>query len=480
MQDKIEFVLDGEIQQIAFSDQLGPTTTVLNFLRSNPIHKGVKEGCAEGDCGACTVVLGELNPSGKISYKAVDSCLIFLPMLQGKQLITIENLAKQTNGNIELHPVQKAMVDCNGSQCGFCTPGFTMSMFALYKSENEPSREVIEDTLTGNLCRCTGYEPIIQATKDSCVHNGDDHFTTDEAVIIGLLNEIARREQKQITTATQKYYQPTTKSEALQLRYRNPEALLVNGGTDIALRVTKRNEVLKEIIDLSNVGDLKKCAVTGYTVKFGAGMSLEAVKDVALEELPALHEALAVFGSKQIRSLATLGGNLGSASPIGDTLPILMAYNAEIKVQNLSGDRKINMNDFVLDYRKTALKRDELISSVIVPKPDEQTKIRFYKVSKRKDLDISTVSAGFSVKLDSGIVYSITLAYGGMAALTKRANNAEDFLIGKAWTRENIEEAMELIAHEFTPISDARSGADFRKLAAKNLLMKFWLETTEK
>lgn len=480
MQQTISFVLDGEIQTLDFNDQFGPTTTVLNFLRKSATHKGVKEGCAEGDCGACTVVIGELNHEQKISYKAMDSCLVFLPMIHGKQLITVENLKQQKGTTEILHPVQQEMVDCNGSQCGYCTPGIIMSMFALYKSENKPTKETIEDALTGNLCRCTGYKPIIEATAKACINNGEDHFVQNEKQIINLLLQIKKESNSVfISTEHQTYFQPKTKEEALKLRNKLLNSTLISGATDVALRVTKRHETIVEILDLSNIDELKKCTRTDFVIKFGAGMSLEDVKQISKNELPALHETLAVFGSKQIRTLATFGGNLGSGSPIGDTLPILMAYDAEIKLQSVDGDRLINMNHFILGYRQTERKPNEIITSVIINKPAANTKVKFYKVSKRKDLDISTVSAGFSVSLNkNNKVDTIILAYGGMAATTKRATEAEVFLTANEWTRENIEQAMEMVQKAFAPISDARSGAEFRSIAAKNLLLKFWDETS--
>ena len=312
MQQTISFVLDGKIQTLEFNEQFSPTTTVLNYLRKSATHKGVKEGCAEGDCGACTLVIGELNNEQRITYKAMDSCLVFLPMIHGKQLITVENLKQQQGNKDILHPVQQEMVDCNGSQCGYCTPGIIMSMFALYKNENNPSKEIIEDSLTGNLCRCTGYKPIIDATAKACVNNGADHFVQDEKHMVQLLQQIKNStDSVLINTSTQQYFQPKTKAEVFELRNRMPNSVLISGATDVALRVTKRHEVLSEIIDLSNVEELKKCTRTDYLIKFGAGMSLEEVKQIAKTELPALHETLAVFGSKQIRTLATFGGNFG-------------------------------------------------------------------------------------------------------------------------------------------------------------------------
>ncbi len=478
MHQILSFVLDGKIQNITFSEHFSPTTTVLNYLRSGNEHRGVKEGCAEGDCGACTVVIAELDVNNKLSYQAWDSCLVFLPMIHGKQLITIENLKQVKDGQSILHPVQETMVSCNGSQCGYCTPGIVMSLFSLYKSEDKPSTLRIEDVLTGNLCRCTGYKPILEAAAKACVHGGKDQFNNEEAEIISMLLEIRKNtESLSVENKTQKYHQPLSKAEALKLRKQKPGAVLISGATDIALRVTKKHEHLSDVIDLSHVQEFKKSGGDVNTIYLGAGLSLEAVKTLVKQTLPALYETLVVFGSKQIRSLATLGGNLGSASPIGDTLPTLMAYDASVILESEEGVREINMNRFVLGYRKTELRSDELITGVHIPKHEPDKIVKFYKVSKRKDLDISTVSACFSLKLQGSTVKEIRMAYGGMAAVTKRVETAENFLTGKTWSREMVEQAMDLIGKEFTPISDARSGAAFRSMAAKNLLLKFWSET---
>ena len=469
----ISFILDGQLKNIDFSLQSGyhPTTTVLNFLRSLPNHKGVKEGCAEGDCGACTVVLGELN-NGSIAYSSVDSCLVFLPMLQGKQVITVENLGSSQ----AMHPVQEAMVKTDGSQCGFCTPGIVMSIFELYKNKNNPSREDIDDGLTGNLCRCTGYRSIVEAAAISCVKNGRDQFSKMEANTVQLLKKI-KRGSKHLQTVKQDYFIPATLDEAIALKKKHPEALLIGGATDLALRVTKNNELLPCIIDLGQITALKKVRKAKTQLIFGSGVSLETIKNVCYDHYPALNKMLAVFGSKQIRNLATLGGNLGSASPIGDIPPVLMAYNATITLAGTKGKRKVPLYDFITGYRATVLKSDEIIQEISLPVPNKATRVSSYKISKRKDLDISTVSGGFRLEVSKGNkIHDIRLNYGGMAAMTKNAANAEDFLIGKEWTRENVEKAMEIMEGDFTPISDARSGDKARMIMAKNLLMKFWTE----
>ncbi len=475
---KISFVLDGKVETIDFSGNmsLSPTTTVLEYLRLLPNHKGVKEGCAEGDCGACTVVLGELGQDNSIRYTAVDSCLIFLPKLHRKQLVTVENLKDPSD---ELHPVQIALAQTGGSQCGFCTPGFVMSLFSLYKNADHPGRPEIDDALTGNLCRCTGYRPIIEAASRACVGKGIDHFNRDEPGIVKLLNSIPAGSLG-FETGRQRYFKPSTLQEALSLMASFPNATVLCGGTDVALRVTKRHELIGEIVDLSDVGEIKQIAKTANNLVIGAGVTLNDAMPFLEKDFPALNAMLNVFASRQIRNVATFGGNLGTASPIGDTLPVLMAYGAAVTLAHRGGTREVPLDNYFVGYRKTARRPDELITSISIPNVRKGSLIRSYKVSKRKDLDISTLSGGFKLVLNEDcIVKDLVLAYGGMAAITKRAFAAERFLIGKKWTREAVERAMPLIDNDFTPIADARSSAEFRRVAARNLLLKFWWESAQ-
>lgn len=473
----IRFLLNDKLIELDFSASSGlkPSTTVLNYLRSLPFYKGVKEGCAEGDCGACTVVIAE-SQQDQLVYKTIDSCLVFLPMLHGKQLITVEHLA----GEGKLHPVQQAMVDENGSQCGYCTPGIVMSLFGLYKNRQNPTRDAIQDALTGNLCRCTGYRPIVDAAVVACNTENADKFELQSSEIVARLNEINR----DITplflfNAQQKYYKPLTLTDALAFRKLHPLAVIVSGATDIALLQTKKKKLLPEMLDISAIGELRYFREEEHTYTIGAGLEIESLRQHSIGRLSAMQQMLGIFGSLQIRNLATLGGNIAAASPIGDTLPLLFAYHAQLRLQSAGGERLCAIEDFITGYRKTDLRQDEIIVEIIIPRPLPGYCIKSYKVSRRKDLDISTVSAGFSLLSRNGIVREVVLAFGGMAAQTRRAVKTENYLLGKPWTQATVGKAMEMLSQEFTPISDARSGAEYRNLVARNLLMKFYLESLE-
>ncbi|NOU48561.1 MAG: xanthine dehydrogenase small subunit [Bacteroidales bacterium] len=471
----IQFILDNEIYTIDWSKvDFLPSTTVLQFLRAIPGHTGTKEGCAEGDCGACTIVLAELTQDNKLTYKAIDSCLLFLPALHGKQLITIENLATKTPTATLLHPVQQAIVETNASQCGYCTPGIAMSVFGMYKTLKIPDTKNIIDSLSGNLCRCTGYGSIIEAAKMACNTIKPDHFSGIEPTIIETLKEINRSTDAiELSHKHQLYLLPKTLKQALELRGKYPQATIVNGSTDIAVRQNKTSEFHHQILDISSVTEIKQIITTNNYFQIGAGCSIEDFKKFVQQNFHEFSPITDHFASLQIRNVATVGGNICNASPIGDLIPMLIVLKAQVKTASTVNSRMINIEDFITGYRSIDLHNKELVTDIIIPKRDNDSYYFSEKVSTRRDLDISTLSIATIIKLSKeGTVDDIILVYGGLAATVKRAKSCETFLLGKQFTLSTISETINLITNDFTPISDARSTTEYRLETAGNLLLK--------
>ncbi len=466
----LRFVLNNRIISIDFSKvDFIPSTTVLNYLRSLPGYRGTKEGCAEGDCGACTVVLGDIEDN-QMKYRAVDSCLLFLPAIHGKQLITVENLAVRNGSEIKLHPVQQAMVDNYGSQCGFCTPGIVMTMFALYKSNIEITKRNITMTLAGNLCRCTGYDSIYKAALQACKNRVHDHFDANEPEVMKMLLEIQSGKQHlDILTNRQQYLLPSNLHEALHDRAAHHEAHVINGATDTAIHQNKTHEFHPVILDLSAVNELKNIHSGKDGIYVGAGVNLETFRHFAEENLPVLLPMLDVFASWQIRNVASIGGNLVTSSPIGDLIPLFIALKARLELVSKESSRWVEIEEFITGYRKNCLNIDELLKGVFIPAVESGVIFKTEKISTRRDLDISTLSLALRLKKnEAGSVEEIILAYGGMADRPKRAKLTEIFLKGKTLNVAVTEQAGDWIEKDFTPISDARAGAAYRTMAAKN------------
>ncbi|WP_245555182.1 xanthine dehydrogenase small subunit [Hahella ganghwensis] len=452
-------------------EHVDPNTTVLHYLRNDLNRCGTKEGCASGDCGACTVVVGELE-KGSVKYKSINACITFLPSLHGKQLITVEDL-KQDD---QLHPAQQTMVDCHGSQCGFCTPGFVMSLYALNKNHPSPTKDTAMEALSGNLCRCTGYRPIVDAALNMGNYPCDQNTDT---IATELLQTINRQDSTFLSNQSSQYFAPTSADELAQLLIDYPDARLLAGGTDLALEVTQFHRDLSTIIYVGNVSELKTIRETDSSLIIGSAVTYNECVHRLEKEYPELGEMIERLGSLQIRNQGTIGGNIGNASPIGDMPPVLIALDATMTLRRGHNTRTIKVADYFHDYKVTDLKANEFIQSIEIPKAKPGYQLKIYKISKRIDDDISAVLAAFYLHVEGPQVKSFTAAFGGMAAIPKRARHCEAALMGHPWTESSIESAMQALMLDFKPLSDVRASAEYRMDVAKNLLMKSFLEINQ-
>lgn len=466
----IQFYFRGRVHSVVPDS---PTRTVLSYLREVLHQTGTKEGCAEGDCGACTVVVGELADGG-LKLSSVNACIQFLPSLDGKALFTVEDLAPVGK---PLHPVQQAMVDCHGSQCGFCTPGFVMSLWGMYQNQETcPPAAQVEDCLSGNLCRCTGYRPIMDAAQAAYQHPRE---ALDTGPVIAALTTLAARDSWAQDTGSQQAFAPQTRDELNQLKSAHPDARLVAGSTDVGLWVTKQLRTLEKVIFLNGVDELKTLRHEPGWLEIGAGVTLEAAFQ-ALASLDDAWEGLRRrFASLPVRHAGTLGGNVANGSPIGDSMPALIAAGAQVVLSGSRGDRVMPLEDLYLAYQKTAMQPDEYVRAVRVPQPDPASKhyFRIYKISKRFDQDISAVCAGIAITVEAGVIIAARLAFGGMAATPKRALHTEQALQGQPWSADSLTLAAQQLAHDFAPMADVRASAAYRRTVAASLLTRFWLET---
>ncbi|MBL8916026.1 MAG: xanthine dehydrogenase small subunit [Archangium sp.] len=467
--EHLRFNLNGDwVEERAVS----PTTTLLRYLRDRLNMTGTKEGCAEGDCGACTVAIAELNQNGEPTWRAVNSCLVLLPMVQGKHVVTVEAL-KQGE---QYHPAQVAMAKALGSQCGYCTPGIVMSMFeATYRTDLDAPWK-LDDQLCGNLCRCTGYRPIrdaAQAIAGSCPADSFKKVLPD-----------AKPQSMELRFAHggQRFATPSTLAQLWDELDAHPDARFVGGGTDLSLEVTKKFAVIPKLISLEGVESLRKIeTLPDGSFRIGAGATITDLEDFSVTRLPSVHRMVRYFGARQIKHRGTVGGNLCNASPIGDLPPALISVGATAVIAGRAGERRMPLEQFFVGYRKTALGPKEILAAVEVPAVPESARAISYKVSKRRELDISTVSAALYVDTDAkGVVTVARLAFGGMAATPKRASGAEKALVGQPWNEANVAAAAKLIGSDFTPMSDHRGSAGYRALVAANLLRGFFDETSEK
>ena len=473
----IRFVFRGRPVEVGAADA---TRSVLQWLREDARACGSKEGCAEGDCGACTVIVAELEEdvpepsravrSEGLALRPVNACIRFLPTLHGKALLTVEDLA----AGDELHPAQRALVEHHGSQCGFCTPGFAVSLAVCHERHalagTAPTRDELANELAGNLCRCTGYRPILDAGLAMNALPGP------RLGLSGIAEQL-RALQGSAAPAVEGFSAPRTLAELAAEREAHPEATLLAGATDIGLWVNKQMRRLPRLIHLGEVKELRTLAEVDGQLRIGAAVTLEDGWAALVQRWPALAEMHRRFAGPPVRHAGTLVGNLANGSPIGDTAPVLIALDATLSLRRGEVTRELPLEQFYVDYMKNRLEPGEFVEAVAVPLPESGWQVQAHKLSKRFDCDISAVSAGFALRLEGERVAEARLAFGGMAAIVKRATAAEAALVGQPWSEATLRHAQAALDTDFTPLTDFRASAAYRRQAAAALLKRLWLST---
>jgi xanthine dehydrogenase small subunit len=468
----VKFLLN---QSVNVVNQIDPNTTVLEYLREHLYRTGTKEGCASGDCGACTVVITQVEDN-KLVYRSANACITTVGSLHGKQLITVEDLKYPD----KLHSIQQAMVEHHGSQCGFCTPGFVMSLFALGKNNTTPNKHKIIESLGGNLCRCTGYRPIIDAAEKGLKYSSKDQFTDSEDWVIEQLNAINNDwPEGRLCHLDKQFFSPRSSDELADLLIEHPEAKLVAGGTDLCLEFTQFLQDTKILIHTGRALDMAHITLTDDNLELGASVTYSQAADHLVALYPDVKELIERLGSLQIRNQATIAGNIGNASPIGDMPPVLIVLGAELVLRKGKETRTVKVENYFLNYKTTILKPSEFIEKIIIPRPKPDTQFKVYKISKRLEDDISATCGAFNLRLHNGIVSDVAIAFGGMAEIPKRASHCEQALLNQAWNSQTVERAIDQMTQDFSPISDFRASAEYRLSVSQNMLRRLLLETQQ-
>jgi xanthine dehydrogenase small subunit len=467
----IRLVRHGELVSLI---NVPPERTLLEILREDLGATGTKEGCGEGDCGACTVVVAEAQ-DGRLQYRAINSCIRLAHSVDGMALWTVEDLAGDDG---TLHPAQEAMVQAHASQCGFCTPGFVMSLFGMYQNHvcrgKAVTRELAQEELSGNLCRCTGYRPILDAAQQM---SQLPRVEVDEQAILEKLEGLASRHSEAGASGNASYLTPSTLDELLRLRARHPRAQIVAGCTDVGLWVTKMHMQYEQVLDVTQVRELRRIEDYEHHIAIGAGATLTEAFAALVAQRPQLKTFANRFAGLPVRNSGTLGGNVANGSPIGDTMPLLIALGAHVVLLSVRGHRQMPLEQFYSGYRKNVLAPDEVVGWIKVPRPVDGEFLRAYKVSKRYDDDISAVCLVIAMHLRDGVINRVGIGAGGVAATPARAVQTEAALRGQPWTLETVQQATAALRSEFQPISDMRASADYRLEVLGNLMQRFWLES---
>jgi len=468
MRDYLILHLNGIRREIRGSNAF---LTLAQHLRHEERITGTKIVCEEGDCGACTVLVGRPE-DGRMRYRPVNSCIQFLLQLDGAHVVTVEGLARRG-----LSAVQDSMVACHGAQCGYCTPGFVMTMTDLVASNGALDEETVRSELTGNLCRCTGYDPIIRAALEA---DRDRVQTMDELYPPGTMIEALRKatsEPVRIETDDRVFFRPTTLEDAVRFRAGNPGAVVIQGGTDLGVLANKRGLNPNAILALDGIAHLDDLGVDDGMLVVGGRVTIAALKAFGGPRIPELDRILEWFGAPQIRNAGTLAGNIANASPIADTVPFLLVMEAKLELTGSNGSRVVDITSFYKGYKSIDLEPDELITRIFIPLPADDEILKLYRVSKRRNLDIASFTSAFLMKRSNGAIDSIRIAYGGVAPIVLRLPKTEAFLEGKPFTLESFVAAGEIATSEISPISDVRGSAAFRSTLARNVLKKLYVET---
>ena len=474
IRNQIRFLLNAD--EVRLGD-VAPDATLLDFLRLTRSLRGSKEGCAEGDCGACTVLVGRLS-QGSLVYEGVNACIRFVGSLDGCHVVTVEHLAGKDGG---LHPVQQAMVDFHGSQCGFCTPGFVMSLYALWMKSPQPADAEIEKALQGNLCRCTGYEAIVRAARaiSSYGEAAGDPLAMERNAVAAKLAAMHDGSRVEIAAAGQRLLVPASLDDFAALLVTEPKATIVAGATDVGLWVTKFMRDISPAIFIGGLDELRTMTVADGVIRIGAGVSYSEAFATLAAHIPALGPLFDRIGGEQVRNMGTLGGNIANGSPIGDTPPPLIALGARLVLRRGGERRTMPLEEFFVAYGKQDRRPGEFVEAVEVPVPAKGAHFAVYKITKRRDEDITSALGAFHLTLgNDGTVASVRIAYGGMAATPKRAASVEAALLGRPWNEATVEAALAAYAMDFTPLTDMRASAEYRALVARNLLRRFFAETS--